>query len=295
MGILETVTPTFLVIGLAYGLQRYKKMDTKPLIEIALYLASPCLIFSSLSSKVHYPWELLPVALSAALIVMGSLAVSRAVFWALRLSDVDARTLPVILINAGNLGLPICLFAFGEAVLGIVVMFFVTTAIFNYTLGIYLAARNSGPSNRPWLETFKLPLVYATGLGIAASILEVRIPLVVSRAVDILGQAAIPLFLISLGMSLAEIRPRQHLRAALLSGSMRIGIGLAFGLASVVIFNLEGAVRGVVIVESSMPPAVASFMISKKFGCNPEIVAATVFTGTLVSIFTIPLVLRFVA
>ena len=286
--------PTFIVIGLAYALQKKKRLDIKPLIETALYLASPCLIFSSLSSKAYSLGELLPIVFSAVVVVLGCLLLSRIIFLALKVGDIDARTLPVVLINSGNLGIPICVFAFGDEAMGIVIMFFVTSAIFTYTLGILLAARACGESDRPWLEVFKLPLIYAAVLGIMTSILDIEIPIVISRTVGILGQAAIPLFLISLGMSLAGINARKHLTSAILSASMRIGIGLALGIASVAVLGLDGTFRGVVLLQSSMPSAVASFLLSKKYGCSPDMVAATVLIGTLISVITIPFVLKFV-
>jgi len=293
LGILETVLPSFLIIGAAFLLQRAKNLELKPLIETALYLASPCLIFSSLSSKAYSPLELLPIVAAAVVVVLGSLVLARLIFSSLRLGDVDARTLPVVLINAGNLGIPISLFAFGEEALGIVIMFFVTSAIFTYTLGIYLAARGSSTNGGSWSEVFKLPLIYAAALGVGASLFNIQIPLILSRAIDLLAQAAIPLFLVSLGMSLARISPRKDLPSALLSASMRIALGLFLGVASVNLLGLQGASRGVVILQSSMPPAVASFMLSKKYRCNPELVASTVLVGTLMSLVTIPLVLQF--
>ncbi|MBU7004095.1 MAG: AEC family transporter [Theionarchaea archaeon] len=293
MTIIETVLPSFIVIGLAFVLQKKRKLDLGPLIDTALYLASPCLIFGSLVAKTYSIGELLPVALSAFLVILSALVVSWLVFSALRLDDKESRTIPVVLINAGNLGIPISLFAFGEESLGIVVMFFVGSAIMTYTLGIFLAARSCENAYRPWIEVFKLPLVYATLAGIAVSLLDIEIPLVVGRAVNLLGQSAIPLFLISLGMSLASINPRRDLPSAFLSASMRIGLGLALGILVATGLGLEGTARSVVILQSSMPPAVASFMLSKKYGCRPDLVAATVFVGTVMSIVTISLVLGF--
>ncbi len=293
MSVIETVAPSFIVISLAFVLQRKKRLDLRPLIETALYLASPCLIFNSLAAKTYSPAELMPVSLSALSVMFGAFIISWTAFKSLRLEDVESRTLPVVLINAGNLGIPISLFAFGDEALGIVVMYFVASAIVTYTLGVFLAAKSCDDADKPWLEIFKLPLVYATTAGILVSLLGIELPLVIGRAVGILGQAAIPLFLISLGMSLADVSPRKDLPSALLSASMRIGLGILLGLGVATAFRLEGAARGVVILQSSMPPAVASFVLSKKYGCSPDRVAATVFVGTLMSIVTIPLVLSF--
>jgi len=291
LGVPDTVFPTFVILGLAYLFQKKKRLDLDPIIETALYLASPCLIFTSLSSSDYTAGSLLPVAISAAIVMLGCLALSRAAFAAAGLGDLDARTLPVMLMNAGNLGIPIVLFAFGEEAMGPVVAFFVTSAVFNYTLGIFIAARRSPDSGRPWLEVLRLPLVYAAVAGVAVGALGVRLPVIMLRAINTLGQAAIPLFLISLGMSLASIDPKSHLPSALLSASMRIGLGLVLGTTSAAILGIRGVARGVVILQSSMPPAVASFMLSQKYRCNPELVGATVFVGTAVSIATIPVVL----
>jgi predicted permease len=295
MTILETIVPVFIIIGLSYALQMKKRLDMKPLIETGIYLASPCLIFGSLSSKAYSLHELLPVISSAGVVITGALVLSRVIFVSLKLSEIDARSLPVVLLNAGNLGLPISLFAFGEEGLGIAVMFFVTSALFTYTLGVFLAARSNKESDRPWLEVFKLPLIYAAISGVIVSTLGIEIPEMIARPIDLLGQAAIPLFLISLGMSLVEVKPREHLPAALLSASMRIGIGLSLGVAVTMALGLDGLLRQVIIVQSAMPPAVASYMLSKKYECRPDLVAATIFVGTLMSMVTIPLILGFVS
>jgi len=293
--VLETVFPTFIIVGLAFVLQRRKRLDLGPIIETALYLASPCLIFASLSASSYGAGSFSAVAASAAIVVLGCFVASRTIFVSIGLGDLDARTLPVMLMNAGNLGLPIVLFAFGDEAMGTAVAFFVTSAIFNYTLGIYLAARSSTGNSRPWLEVVKLPLIYAAIAGVVVGILQIEMPIIISRAITTLGQAAIPLFLISLGMSLAGIDPRKHLPSAILSASMRIGLGLALGVVSVGVLGLSGVARGLVLLEASMPPAVASFMLSQKYGCNPELVGATVFVGTVMSMVTIPIVLMLVA
>jgi predicted permease len=142
---------------------------------------------------------------------------------------------------------------------------------------------------------FKLPLIYAAISGVIVSTLGIEIPEMIARPIDLLGQAAIPLFLISLGMSLVEVKPREHLPAALLSASMRIGIGLSLGVAVTMALGLDGLLRQVIIVQSAMPPAVASYMLSKKYECRPDLVAATIFVGTLMSMVTIPLILGFVS
>ena len=289
--VLEAVFPTFAIVALAYLFQRYKKLEIRPIVETALYLASPCLVFRSLSENGQRVTQLLPVVLSATTVILAALFISRSLFSAFHLENPDARTLPVVLINSGNLGIPISLFAFGEGALPVAVAYYVTCSVATYSIGIYLAARGSPDANKPYLEIFKLPLLYAVVLGTAVALTGTSLPPLISRPISLLADAAIPLFVITLGMSLVGVRSSKELRAGACSASMRISLGFLLGLACVGVFGLTGLVRGVVLLQSSMPPAVASLMLAQKYSARPGLVASSVMIGTLMSLVTIPLIL----
>ena len=68
-------------------------------------------------------------------------------------------------------------------------------------------------------------------------------------------------------------------------------MGVAVGFAVAAVFNLDGAARAIVIIQSAMPVAVSSYLFAEKFNRKPEEVAGMVVVSTAVSFVTLPLLL----
>ena len=109
--------------------------------------------------------------------------------------------LPVLFMNAGNMGIPLALFAFGEPGLQRATLMFVIITFLQYSLGIYLL---SGRGN--WTEIFRLPLIYATIAGLILNLSRMTIPELLFQPISMLGQATIPIMLVSLGYRLHEFQ-----------------------------------------------------------------------------------------
>ncbi len=102
--------------------------------------------------------------------------------------------------NAGNMGFPLALFAFGDAGMQRATLMFVMLTFLQYSLGIYIL---NGRGN--WTEIFRLPLIYAAIMGISVNLAQLRIPELLLQPITMLGQATIPIMLISLGYRLHDV------------------------------------------------------------------------------------------
>ncbi|MFQ6104217.1 MAG: AEC family transporter [Candidatus Glassbacteria bacterium] len=280
----NTVLPTFAIIGAGVLYGHFSKSQTTQISNYILYLAAPCLIVTSLTG-LTFPRREIALLISSDLIyiflpgLLGLLVLDR--------RKERALFLPVMFQNTGNLGLPLSLLAWGEAGMSKAIILYATTSISLYTFGVWISAGKGG-----WKEVLKLPLVYAVLIAIAMNNLGYSMPAPLFRAVDMIGGTTIPLLLFVLGVFLSRIRNvsfRETVKGVLL----RVGSGIVIGFAIVTVLGVGGLTRNIILLYSLMPSAVMTTIIADKYGKNPELVSAVVFTGTIVSLILIPIMLSY--
>ena len=186
--------------------------------------------------------------------------------------------------NAGNMGFPLALFAFGEAGMQRATLMFVILTLLQYSLGIYIL---NGRGN--WAEIFRLPLIYAAIIGISINLAQLRIPELLLQPITMLGQATIPIMLISLGYRLHAVESLQ-LGHALGGALLRIFGGFAAANIAVNLIGAEGVNRQVLLLYGALPAAVVNFVLTEKYRQDPGLAASIVVISTLISVLTIPIV-----
>lgn len=254
--------------------------------RLGMTLAVPCLIFTALMQTRIEPAALAAVSVAAVL----AYGVLTLVFWGLvRVAGLDRRTYlaPLIFGNTGNLGLPLALFAFGEAGLSLAIVIFAVMAVWSFTFGVWLVAGGGSP-----LRVLKEPIVAATLLGALFLWQGWQTPQWLTNALELIGQMAIPLMLITLGVAVARLSPRRLGRAVWLSG-LRVAVCVAVGVMAARLTGLEPMAAAVLILQVSTPVAVTSYMLAAKYGADADAVAGLVIVSTLLSVATLPLTLGF--
>lgn len=284
--ILNIVLPVFIIIGTGFFFGRVKSIDLHSVNELILYIATPCLIISSLS---RFPLEL-DLTWKIFVCVAGVIVVSMLVGLILtRLMKLPVRIyVPTLMFaNTGNMGLPLILFAFGQAAFNNGIIYMVSTTLMHYTMGIVIVNTNKNP-----LEVFKLPLIYSTLAGILISIFYIEIPVPVDRSLELLGDIAIPAMIFSLGYKLSEIRIT-NVAVSFVFGTLRIVMGFCLGMLFVELLDLKGLAAKVVILQASMPPAVFNFVLAEKYNLDSRKVASIIMAGTISSLFILPFIISY--
>lgn len=285
MQALAPVVPLFLLVALGFLFAGWKRIHLGSLTEILVYLSTPALIFTSLSRKPLAATDLAALALGAVALVAG-VGLLVAVYFALFRFRSPGFALPCLFMNAGNIGIPLALFAFGEEGLQRGTLIFVVMAFLQNTVGVYLLNRGT----EGWREVFRLPLVYAAFLGLAFNLARLPIPAVIFEPLQMLGSSSIPLMLVSLGYRLRDLRAFAW-GHAVGGAALRIAGGLAVGYFAASLLGATGTNRQVLLLYSALPSAVVNFVLAEKYGQDPELAASIVFLTTTLSLVTIPLVL----
>jgi predicted permease len=283
--ILFIVFPVFCVVGLGYVLGLFRKISLEPIIETLLYLTIPALAVSALTQASFPARDVFTIALSAGAVVFGTGIISFIYLSAVKRRDLHGFYLPAMFMNSGNMAFPLALFAFGPAGLAAAVIYYTVISILVYSLGIYIAKGRAGIG-----EMFRLPLIYAAAAGLFLNFSGLALPSALEATLKMLGDATIPLMLITLGYQLHSAR-LSHAALSLAACVIRIGGGFAIAYLIVGFFGIEGTPGRVIILSSAMPSAVINFIISYRYRVHSELVSSAVVLSTLLSIATTPLVI----
>jgi predicted permease len=254
--------------------------------RLCMTLSLPPLVFTALMKTEVDPAALTSLSLAAAL-AYGGLTLA---FWGLTSAlNLDRRTYlaPLIFGNTGNVGLPLALFAFGQAGLGYAIVVFAVMILWSFTFGLWIVAGGGSPA-----RLLREPIMGATLLGALFLWQGWQTPIWLTNSLELMGQIAIPLMLITLGVAVARLNAR-HLGRALWLSLLRAAICAAAALGAGLLLGLPDVALAVLILQVTTPVAVTSYMMAEKYGADSEAVAGLVIASTLLSVITLPLTLAF--
>jgi predicted permease len=296
--LLNVVLPVFLVAGVVGLAHHWLRFEARTLSRAVFYLFAPALVFDALAHSeagaVAFGQVTAAVLLTVfALWVLGSLAARL-----LRLEGPthSAFLVSVLLMNAGNFGLSVTLFAFGEAGLAWASIYFTLSALLSASLGAYISARGRASARQALRRVVGIPYVYAAALGLLLNLGNVTIPEPIDRAIHLLGQASVPVMLGVLGVQMAEtLRARQrvqHLPALGIAILLRLIASPALAWLFAGLVGLSGMPRDVTVLESAMPTAVITTILATEFDSDPPFAAISVLATTLLSLLTLTILLN---
>jgi predicted permease len=285
----NNILPIFLAAGAGYFGSKYLQVTPRSLSQVAFYIFSPCLVFNLLTTSQLSGQDIARMVAFATvtMLALGALA------WVLgSLFRLERRLLVAVLLtsmfsNAGNYGLSLNLFAFGETALAHASLYFVTSAILIYTVGVIIACLGSMSLKNALRGLFKVPAIYAVALALLFNHLGLGLPLPLDRTVTLLAGAAIPMLMILMGVQLQHARWDGQTLALTLTNLMRLVAAPVVAIALGLIFGLKGPALQAGVLESAMPTAVVMTVLATEYNVEPSFVTAVVFTTTLLSPITI--------
>jgi len=283
--ILPAILPVFIMALLGFALAKSgRPMDGGTTAFLVATVGTPALVFSNLATTPFNSGTLLLLAAATVLAIAFYLVVGALT---LKASGLKLRTyLPSLAFpNAGNLGLPLALYAAGEEGLNDAIIIFAVTSIANMTAGQIIEAGRG-----KWGRALRSPIIPAVTLGVACAYFGVKLPLWLTNTLSLLSALTIPLMLLMLGTSLAKIQVTGFPRAAALS-VLRISMGAAAGFVLADAFGFSGPERVAFVLQCAMPVAVYNYLFAQMYNNDPEEVASLVIVSTVLSVATTPILL----
>ncbi|OGO31991.1 MAG: hypothetical protein A2136_05810 [Chloroflexi bacterium RBG_16_54_11] len=281
--------PILLAAAIGFGLAKWLNLNNRPLSQVVFYVFSPALVFKLITSSQLSNQDILST-LVIALVIMTCIGVLT--FLVGKILKFERKMLAAVIItsifmNAGNYGLPLTSFAFGEQALAYASVFFVISAMFTNTIGIVIASSGSMSVVDAIKGLIKFPAIYALAVGIFFLQAGWKLPSGIDRTMTLLSNGAIPSMLVLLGMQLVNIRWNGHIRPLILTSSMRLVIAPALAIGLTSLFRMPVPATQAVVLEAAMPAAVLTTILATEFDAEPAFVTTVVLVTTLISPFTL--------
>ena len=293
---LNVVTPVFILVVIGYFVGPRLNIEARSLSRTAYFVFIPAFVFNIIS-EAKIDSELALQMLS--FILVAQIAVALLGFLvgkALRQSrEITAAFVLIATFgNVGNFGLPLIVFRLGESARTYATVYFVATVFISFVICVGVAswARSGGVT--AVFSVFKTPALIALIPALVFNITDVEVPIFLSRLSGLLGQAMIPVMLITLGVQMGEI-PKIKINFNVFAAStVRLIGGPVLALLIVPYFGLEGLERSTGILQAAMPAAVLASIIALEYKLLPEFVTTTVLFSTLYSVLTLTVILTFI-
>jgi predicted permease len=279
--------PVFCIAGIGYLWRLLgAPFDLAFVTRLIMNLAGPCLVFDSLANLALPPQQFVAMVGASIALLAVTAVLAFGVLKALKLPL--PSYLPALTIgNTGNLGLPLCLFAFGEAGLGLAIAVYVTNSVAQFTLVPLLQTRQ--PLGKTLLTT---PVIYGAVGGAVVLTLGVGLPKWLDNTAQLLGGLMIPLMLLALGYTIGGLRTH-NLRRAFGLGAARLAIAFVAALGVGRVLSLSGVAQGVLLLQGAMPAAVFTYLFAARYERDADDVAGIVLISTLLAALLLPLLVSY--
>ncbi len=282
--VISIVAPVFFIIGVGFGYAKVKKPDMAPINSLAFDIVVPTLIFSGLAGRSFSVVDSLGLISSGVIVIVGSGVIA---FAAARFYKVDPKTLvPTMMFNnAAFMGLPLAVIALGPERLGAGVALYVVMTIIQMTWGMRYITGSAA-----WKPLLKNPMLIASVVGLTINIAKIPLPEFIVHAIDMMGKAAVPIMLLSLGARITQVDPKAW-KLGFLGGWLSPVSSILIALPLLHFMPLGDLDKAQLLLFAALPPAVANFVIAEKVGHAPGDVATMVLFGNVASVIVMPVVL----
>ena len=282
----EVLFPVFLSIGIGYWYgKKDAKFDTNFITTFSGNIGLPCIIFYSLTFS-DIDFDIFIKFSLLTFVYVGIFSIIGLIVLKLLNKDIVRLLPPLILPNTGNMGIPLCLFAFGIKGLAIATAITSTILVLHFSLGILLASRKF--SIQPLIKCVP---VYAIIFSLFFVYYKIPAPKFLENATFLIGYSAIFLVLVSLGVALSKLKVFSF-KETLIYSLIRVLIGPIIGFAFVKYLNLTGVEAGVMFIQASMPSAILTYLVAEMYSPKEitDSIASTVALSTFLSLFTLVLI-----
>lgn len=296
--VLWVLLPILLNIAVGFVFERSLPVEPRSLSQVSIYVLTPCLVFHSILTTKLTGREVGGFVLFLFMLTAVMWLIAKA--WArirhMGSAEEASFMLAALFMNAGNYGIPLCLYAFGEEAVDRAVVWVLLQNACLWWLAVYYAAREGSGRAGALKTVFKMPAVYTALTASLMRLLGIMPPEYVLKPIHSLGLAMVPIAQLLLGVQLS--RAAAHIKAdacrIVETSILRLVVSPLIGLEVLKLVGLQGINAKVALLLSATPTAVNSSILAVEFNAQPRFVSGAVFCSTIASFFTLAVVLRLI-
>lgn len=285
--LLNIISPVFLIAFIGYlWVKRGYDFPTDFVTRINMNIGAPCLVFTGMMTLGDGLMEATSFIMATFISIILLMVISTLFALVFKL-PLRAYIVSLYSTNSGNMGIPLCLFAFGEKGMSLAVVYFAISAVFQFTVALFISHGNLSATSLT-----RVSMIYGIAAAAFFILSDVEAPKWLMNTTKLMAGVTIPLMLLTLGASLARLKLQNSGQMVLIS-SFKLAMGITIGFTISSLFGFTGIERNVLIMQSAMPVAIFSYLLASQYNRNPNDVATMIFITTLLSMVTIPLLLTY--
>jgi len=289
----DNILPILLIAGVGFTIKRRFDVPPRTVSTLLFNVFSPALVFSQILKSDIGGDEFIRIFLGTIIFQVAIALIALVAATLQRTTPGERANLMIasFCLNAGNFGLSLVGFAFNQEVFSRAIVVFIANIATNYSLGTFVASHGHLPISRSLLSVFRTPAVWALVAALAIRGFDLSIPLVVTRSIESLGNAALPLMLILLGLELGQFGRFGQFRLVTTGVVIRLLVSPFLALALAALLGITGPALTAFVIQASMPTAVLTIIFTTQFDLERDLALNLIMVSTLLSPFTLSLLI----
>ncbi len=285
----DNLVPILFIAAAGYAVGAIFHLEARGIALVTFNVFSPCLVYQVISQSKLGGGQVLSMTAVALTSILGVGLIAWCIgrFLGLSRSLLAAFILTAMAPNSGNYGLSLTMLAFGQQAVAHAGVYFVTASVLIYTAGVFVASMGSTDVATALKGLLRVPAVYAAVFAIVSSRMGWQLPQAIDRSLSMVANAAIPAFLVVLGLQMRRVQSFRPSWPLVLSGALRLMASPALAYAVVLTTGMTGPARQAAILEGAMPTAVATTVLAEAYDVEPAFITSAVFLSTLASPLTL--------
>lgn len=295
-----TILSIIIMIALGYVLKKIDFMsedDIDPLNKLVMNILMPCMIFSALYTT---DLNLIPkLGILPFIILISSFASGAIAYIILKRLKTDEKrrwsiVVAIMIANTAFMGYPVNLGIFGQAGFLRAIFCDLATLFIFIMLSFALILKFGGTIKTALKKILIFPALWAVILGLVLNFLSIPIGPVLDNVVNYLGDGAIPIIMISLGLSINFEGMKRSRNAAVFTGVMKLLIFPLIAFIVVSLIHLSGLEFTVSIVEAAMPSGMLSLILAITYDLDYHLTSDCILSNTIISLLTLPIIISII-
>lgn len=281
--VVNILFPVIALVGVGFMIGRWQKPDFRPINRINMDAFVPALVFSSLAT-IPLDTQQLPLIVASLVAVLIPALLMIPICLMMKINYKAWAPLHMFR-NSGNLAIPLFTYTFGESALGSAVLLFVVSACLHISLGLALLSKGN-----PFKQIISTPLFIAAAIAMTLNVLGITVWKPLYEATSLLGQAAVPVMLISLGSQMINLK-LSGFKVGVISSLLSLATGAVSFLLIYYFIPLPTMQLQMMVLFTMLPPAVMNYLFAERFNIEPTNVASMVLFGNFFCLITLPILL----
>ncbi|MDQ0873697.1 putative permease [Paenibacillus sp. V4I3] len=293
--LVNNIVPISIMIAIGAAMYRAFQIDIKTLSKLNFYVFSPALVFVKLyesEMNLHILMQVLLFFVLFFSLLFASIEV------VIRLKKMQrgmriAMRNSVIFYNSANYALPLNQTVFGgnAYTLSIQIVIMIMQTLIPNTYGIYTLNAHKSTWKATMKTILSLPVIYAIPIALLLRYFHLPVPGSIHIPLQYISNAFMATALLTLGVQLGGMKWEFHFSNVLVSNILRLAAGPLLGFFVVWLLGIEGITAKALILSCAVPTSLSSVLLAIEYENEPEFSSQAVFTSTLFSMFTIPVVI----